>query len=200
MKKVFLTFAFVALMAVGASAQMPSSPVSLYVGGALSLPQSPDDFSETYKTGYHGFAGVGFSFIPKLQVIGKIEYNTFSFDFDNNAIPGLSGGGTQNLLMFGADGRFSLGVPAAPFKPFVFAGAGLANISLSDWEGDDLLLATSLNEAMESQTEMYFNLGAGAEFKMGPMMSFFAQARYVSVQTEGDAASFIPVSVGLKFF
>ena len=150
MKKVFLTFAFVALMAVGASAQMPSSPVSLYVGGALSLPQSPDNFSDTYKTGYHGFAGIGYSFVPKLQVIGKIEYNTFSFDFDNSGFSGLSDGGTQNLLMFGADGRFSLGVPAAPFKPFVFAGGGLASVSVSDFEGSDMVLATSIPEWIES--------------------------------------------------
>lgn len=199
MKKVLLTVALVFALAAAVSAQVPS-PFSFYVGGAVSVPQSPDGFKETYKTGYHGFAGVGYSFVPKMQLVGKIEYNTFAFDWDNSGWPGLDDGGSQKLLMFGADARFSFGVPAAPFKPFLFGGGGFANVKTDEFSGTDMVLATSVNSSLEDQTKAYFNVGAGADFKMGPAMSFFAQVRYVSVATEGDAATFIPLSLGLKFF
>ena len=139
---------------------------------------------------------------PNFQVIGKIEYNTFSFDFDNTSwATGLTDGGNEKLLMFGADGRFSLGAPAVPFKPFIFGGGGLAHITMSEFEGTDLSLVTSANELSDiSENKFYFNIGAGAEFKAGPAFSFFAQARYVSVATEGESAAFIPISLGLKFF
>ncbi len=200
MKRFLLAVSLVFVVAAAVSAQVPSSPFSLYVGGAVSMPQSPDGFKETYKTGYHGFAGVGYSFVPKMQLVGKIEYNTFSFDWDNTEYPGLDDGGNQKILMFGADARFSFGVPAAPFKPFLFGGGGFANIKTDEFSGTDLVLATAVNSSLEDQTKAYFNVGAGADFKMGPAMSFFAQVRYVSVATEGDAATFIPLSLGLKFF
>lgn len=200
MKRVLLAIALVFALTAAVSAQVPSSPFSLYVGGAVSMPQSPDGFKETYKTGYHGFAGVGFSFMPKMQLVGKVEYNTFSYDWDNNEWAGLSDGGSESMLMFGADARLSIGVPAAPFKPFLFGGGGFAHMKTEEFSGTDLLLATSVNSTIEDQTKPYFNVGAGAEFKMGPAMSFFAQARYVSVATEGESASFIPLSLGLKFF
>lgn len=200
MKKSMIALAALLLFAVGAQAQMPSSPFSFYVGGALSLPNAPDAFKNTYKTGFHGFAGVGFSVMPKLQLVAKGELNSFSFDFDQNAMPGISEGGKQNIWMFGGDARFSMGVPAAPFKPFGFAGAGFANVKTTDFGGTDLSLATSLNSSLESMTKMYWNIGLGAEFKSGPAMSLFVQARYVNIATEGDAMQFIPISVGLKFF
>ena len=200
MKKAIITLVAVLVIAVGAQAQMPSSPFSFYVGGALSLPSGPDAFKDAYKNGFHGFAGVGYSFIPKLQFVGKAEINSFSFDFDQYATPGISEGGKQQIWMFGGDARFSMGVPAAPFKPFGFVGAGLASVKTTEFSGSDLTLATSLNSAMESMTKMYWNIGLGMEFKSGPAMSLFVQARYVNIATEGEAVKFIPISLGLKFF
>ena len=67
MKKVLLTVVAVLVMSSLAMAQLPSSPVSFYGGGALSVPSSPSGFSDGWKTGYHGFAGVGFSVAPKMK-------------------------------------------------------------------------------------------------------------------------------------
>ncbi|MEE8578282.1 MAG: outer membrane beta-barrel protein [candidate division Zixibacteria bacterium] len=202
MKKSILTLTIVCVFALCSGADAVPSPFSFYAGGLFSMPSSPDGFKDTYNTGYHGFAGAGYSFMPNFQVVGKLEYNTFSYDWDNNAITGLSDGFSQNSWLFGADGRFSLGVPAAPMKPFFFAGLGMASTKWSEVSGTDVALATSTNTVLDalSSTNMYWNIGAGAEFKAGPTFSLFAQARYVKITSDGDGASYIPISLGLKFF
>ena len=118
MKKAMLMLVALLVVAVGANAQMPSAPFSLYAGGAISLPNSPDAFKDAYKNGFHGFVGLGFNFMPKMQLVGKVEYNQFSFDFEETgfATAGVDGGGKQSLWMFGADARFAAGLPAAPLK------------------------------------------------------------------------------------
>jgi opacity protein-like surface antigen len=200
MKKTMIALVALMLFAVGAQAQMPSSPVSFYVGGALSLPSAPDTFKDSYKNGFHGFAGIGLNAMPMLQFVGKAEFNSFGFNFDSYGSPGLDEGGKQQIWMFGGDARLAPGVPASPFKPFALAGIGMASVKTSDFSGSDLTLATSVNSQLESVTKMYWNIGLGMEFKSGPAMSFFVQGRYVNITTEGDPIKFIPISLGLKFF
>lgn len=201
MKKcIFVVVALFVLTSV-VSAQAPT-PISLYVGGAISIPNGPDEFKDNYKNGYHGFAGLGYKLAPNFQAVGKIELNRFPLDV--GSIPSFVGeditGGNNNMLMFGLDGRYSFGLPAAPLKPFIIGGGGLARLSATSLEGTSDLIA-SLNEYQpDSQTKVYFNVGAGVELKAGPMWQLFAQVRYVSVATDGDPASFIPFSLGLKFF
>lgn len=195
MKKSLLIVACVVILALSASAQVPN-PFSFYAGGALSLPSSPDGFKNGFKTGYHGLVGAGYKMGPGFQLVGKVEYHTFAFDF-----AGLSGldGGDSKMWLFGADGRFSFGLPAAPVKPFAFAGLGIANVKQSDITGS--VLGTSVNLSFPgSQNKLYYNFGGGVELKTGPSFSLFGQVRYVSIATEGSNTAFVPVTVGLKFF
>ena len=201
MKKVLLTAVMLFVMTGVVSAQVPS-PFSFYAGGAVSIPNSPDAFADLYKTGFHGSVGVGFNVMPGLQTIGKIEYHRFQLDWDaNEMMVGEDiGGGHNNMWMFGADLRYSIPLPQPAFKPYAIGGVGLARISNTQFEGTSSLVA-SLNEFMpEVQNKVYFNIGAGIEIPTGPKMSFFGQVRYVSIATEGDAATFIPITLGLKFF
>jgi len=198
MKKSILTAVCIIVFALSVSAQAPA-PFSLYAGGALSLPNAPDGFKDTFKTGYHGLVGLGYKMGPGFQLVGKVEYHKFSYDFGYVGISGVDGGDSK-LWMFGGDGRFAFGLPAAPIKPFAFAGAGIANIKQSDF-GGNLTLASSITPSFpESQNKAYYNLGAGVEFKAGPSFNLFVQGRYVSIATEGDNTTFIPITVGLKFF
>jgi hypothetical protein len=52
----------------------------------------------------------------------------------------------------------------------------------------------------EKQNKLYYNIGAGVELGGGPAFAFFAQVRYVSIATSGNATAFVPITVGLKFF
>jgi opacity protein-like surface antigen len=201
MKKLLLALIILVAFAATTSAQVPT-PFSLYAGGLISLPQSPSSFKDAYKNGWHGMAGFGWKLAPKFQAVAKIELHSFGVDYEAQNLattyPNLVGG-TNRMLMFGLDGRFSLGVPVAPIKPFILGGGGMAHVSQTEFAGDPL--ATSLNSLMPSaQNKMYWNIGAGFELKGTPLMGLFAQIRYVSVQTEGEASSFIPITLGFKFF
>ncbi len=196
MKKLLFTTLFVLVFALGAMAQIPS-PFSFYAGGALSLPNNPDGFKDTHKTGFHGMVGMGYKVGPGFQMVGKAEYHKFPFNFEG--LDGVSGG-SANMWLFGADGRFALGLPAAPVKPFVFAGAGLASVKQSDFTGNISLVSSLSVPLSEDQNKMYYNVGAGVEFKSGPGFSFFAQARYVNVATDVEHTVFIPITFGIKFF
>lgn len=200
MKKILAILAILLTFGAVASAQIPSSPVSLYVGGALSIPTAPESFSTSFKNGYHGSLGLGFDVNPAFELIGKVEYHTFNFDFDQADMTDYSGG-TNKMWMFGADVKFNPSLPAMPVKPYILGGAGVANIKQSEFEGPASLSLSVLNAFIsEDQTEFYWNAGAGFTLLSSPAFSLFAQARYVSIATEGEASSFIPVTIGLKFF
>ncbi len=200
MKKLFWSLIILLTLTASAFAQAPKpTPFSLYAGGAVTMPNSPDGFSENYNTGYHFFGGVGMKMMAMMQLIGKAEYTNLSFDFGDET--GVEGGNAA-IWMFGADSRFSFGAPAVPFKPFLFGGAGMANIKTSEFSGSDDVLVTAYNDEAGdvSMSDFYWNVGAGFEFKTSPMMSFFVQGRFVSIATEGDPTVMIPFSLGLKFF
>ncbi len=188
MKKLLIACAVVFMLCAAVSAQTPASPVSIYAGGGLSMPMAPDLFKDYWKMGFNGMLGVGYGVTPAMQIVAKGEYHMFPLD-----VAGVEGGDIS-MLMFGADARFAVGLPAAPIKPFFLVGVGMAKLSASD------VTRGTLHASFPDETDFYFNAGAGVEFKAGPKMSLFAQARYVDVMAEGDAIAFVPITVGLKFF
>ena len=197
MKKTLLTIVALFIFSSLAMAQIPSSPISFYGGGALSVPSAPSGFSDGWKTGYHGFAGVGFSVAPKMKIVGKVEYHSFASDFGLTNLDG----GAMKVLMFGPEAQLSLGAPMVPIKPFLSAGVGMASVSFADFTGTDPLVA-ALNTANSgaSSTNFFYSIGGGLEFSVGPTASLFVQARYASISGDGGSTSFLPISVGLKIF
>jgi len=199
MKKLMMILAILVAFCASASAQVPSSPVSFYAGGALSIPSGPDSFKETFKNGYHGMLGVGFDLNPMFEIVGKLEYHTFQFDFTD--VMSEYSGGTNKMWMYGADVKLSPSLPALPIKPYALVGVGMASISQSEFSGPTSLSLSILNSAIgESQTKMYWNLGVGMNLMSTPVFSLFAQARYVNIATDGESSQFIPITIGAKFF
>ncbi len=197
MKKLFLTAVLTLACVAVASAQVPV-PISLYAGGLMSFPNSPDQFKDSYKNGFHGMIGIGYKAMPVAQVVGKAEYHRFGYDFAQ--IDGVSNG-AQSVWLYGADLRVGLNLPASPIKPYILGGGGVAHVSFSQFEGTNLSLTTALNDALPAaQNKFYFNFGGGFEFKLAPMTSLFAQVRYVSIATDVEKTSFVPLTLGLKFF
>ncbi|HWR81994.1 MAG TPA: outer membrane beta-barrel protein [Candidatus Deferrimicrobium sp.] len=196
MKTALVIGACLMAFALGASAQVPT-PFSFYAGGALSLPNAPEGFKESFNSGYHGLVGIGYKLGPGFQLVGKAEYHKFSSDL--SGFPGVDGG-DANVWLFGGDGRLALGLPVAPIKPFGLLGFGLATIDQSDFSGPVTLIAAIPESYPDKQSKLYYNFGAGVEFKFGPAVNLFVQGRYVSVSSEGGSTGFVPVTVGLKFF
>ncbi len=186
MKKFTIILAVLVLGVVGsASAQIPAKPFTIYGAAGLSSPMSPDIFKDGWKMGFHADAQLGFSTIPKGEFLLNLGYHTFGADF--GALSGFDGG-TFSTILAGGDFKLNLGVPMAPVKPFIFAGLGIAVVSMSD-------LTTPLGTAtFESSNDFYFEIGGGVEFTQ-----FFIRAKYVSIATEGESTAFVPISLGLKF-
>jgi opacity protein-like surface antigen len=205
MRKFALTVIVLAIFAISANAQV-SKPFSLYLGGGVTLPNSPDYFKEGYKMGFHGTGGVGLKLIPLIEVVGKVEYHSFSLDDEEFLGEGAEdvdiSGGTLTAILYGADARLALNVPGSPMKPFVLAGAGFASLSTSSLKIDD----EEWGKPFESKTKFYFNVGAGLEIG-----SLFIQGRYVSISSEEPseeavklgaekkAIVSIPITLGIKF-
>ena len=193
-KKSILILGLVTCLAAAAFAQTPPSPFSIYAGGLMSMPNSPDGFKDSYKNGFHGFVGLGLKMVPAVQFVGKVEYHSFKFDYDNTTLPTVSGG-TQGIWMYGADARFAIGVPSSPIKPFVLAGGGLARLTSADFSGTGPFPITP-----DDQSKFYYNVGAGVQMRFLPAVDLFAQVRYVSIATDGEKTTMVPISVGVKIF
>jgi hypothetical protein len=206
MKKVLMIVTILMVFAVGASAQLPSKPFNIYIGGSIAMPSSPDGFKDGYNMGFFGNAGVGFNINPMFQAIAKVEYNYFKMDADEFVAsnPLITAGteitgGALKALMFGADVRFSPPIPAAPLKPFAFVGLGMARLSSSAVESPIDIPGVELGEPFESTSKMYMNAGLGVDIQ-----SFFVHIRYLRVGSPyeapyDDALVSIPVTIGMKF-
>ena len=198
MKKLLILTVILAFVALSANAQI-SKPFNIYAGAGLSLPMGPDAIKDTYKTGIQGLGGVGFSMGPKFQLVGNIGYNSFAMDWEqleqtlSLSLTDMSGG---SLIAFtiGVDGKFDLGLPAAPMTPFLVGGAGLAMLSISDVSDGTFSVPVSYDA-----TKVYFEFGAGVEFKAGPAFNMFLMGKYVNIATEGESLSYVPVTLGVKF-
>lgn len=198
MKKVLVTLFVLAMFAATASAQVPAKPFKIYVGGGLTLPTG--DFGEGYKSGFHGTARIGFTAMPKVEIRFGMDYHLNSAkDELLDALAFLfsattAEGATTQVLMFGADVKLNLGVPAAPVKPYGIAGLGIASIGLSDLELDGVALPA------DSESKFYLEFGGGAEFN-----KFFLQGKMTIVPSffelgaESSALSFMSLTGGLYF-
>ncbi|MFH1686567.1 MAG: outer membrane beta-barrel protein [bacterium] len=197
MKRFLIYAAIAVLVASSASAQSMTKPLSLYLKGGVSLPQS--DFETGFKMGYHGSAAVGLKFLQAVEAVACISYHSFSPDFPEDSD---ADGGRFTALLYGGEGKLNLGAPMA--NPFIVAGAGLARIQVTETEyGAAGNQATAPSQSM---TRSYFTFGAGLEFER-----LFVEARYIKILDDIDMKNistdvdeentivFIPVSVGLKF-
>ncbi len=181
------------------SAQVPGKPFTLYLDAGLNSVSAPDTFKDLHKLGYHFEGGLGFKVFPFVQVVGKVGLNTIAKDW--NLTPILSdalSGGNIKIMTFGLDARAAIGAPLAPIKPFAFIGGGYAKLTEDDITITTGVLGDYNISAMDDQTKFYYNIGAGLEFGGGPF-SFFLQARYTSIATDGESIKYIPVSLGIKF-
>ena len=99
-------------------------------------------------------------------------------------------------MTFGLDIRFAPSLPAAPLKPNLFVGLGMASMSAKEIE----VPVIGTIEPYPDKTKMYLNFGAGLDFA-----NFFIQARYLRISspsedgTNDDPLVSIPITIGFKF-
>ncbi len=232
MRKLILVGVLLLAFAVTGSAE-GVKPV-FYAGGGISLPVGPSEFDDLaaigikigikdmYKSGVNFGGGVGFQVSPMFELVGRVDYNSFSFDEEGFSdalvkeferllpVTGLSldanvEGGTLKLLEFMGDVKFLIpvGGEATAFQPFLLGGIGITNaeISESEWtmSVSFMGLDTTFTELIpsESETKFAFNFGAGFDWMVSPTVGIFVEGRYAQVALSGDPIGYLPIRGGL---
>ena len=232
MRKLILVGVLLLAFAVTGSAE-GVKPV-FYAGGGISLPMKPSaidayapfeiGFNDMYNSGMNFGGGVGFQINPKFEVVGRVSYNSFSFDeagFSQSVIDeferlsGISGlftfttdveGGKLELLEFMADVKFSIpiGGEAEVFKLFLLGGVGMTNYKRAASEMEVTvslppIIDTTFTERDDGQTEtkLAFNLGAGFDWMVSSTVGIFADVRYAQMAVTGDPTGYLPIRGGL---
>lgn len=153
------------------------SGVQFGVGGGLAMPMG--NLGDFTGTGFdvHGMLGFNPAALPfGLRV--DVGYNQFGFkdEFGDGNFKIISG--TANAL---------LKIPATSISPYVIGGLGIFNAK-----------ADAPDVENESETKFGFQLGGGLQFNLSGMATHL-EAKYVNVMTEGESASYIPITFGIMF-
>ena len=195
MKKIILS-AFILLIMVGSvSAQASVKPFTIYGSAGLTFSNSPEIFQDFHKLGYNLYGGLGFKFLPLIQIVPKVEYQQIKKDWDFFTDSPINGG-EISLWMFGVDARLTAGAPLMPIKPFLTAGIGWSKVNQADINVGSVII--TIPTVVDEGTKFYYNIGGGIDFGSGPF-SFFVQGRYINIKQDGENLVLVPINVGIKF-
>jgi hypothetical protein len=150
------------------------------------------DANKLWNMGFHGMGGVGFQVAPALEFVPKIEFHIMPLD--KMGVSDLSGG-TMHVVMIGGDMMVAPELSASSVRPLFLFGLGMGTVSASDlvYQGQTAI-------TFQSETKIYYNVGAGLQFETSLRTSMFVAVKFVSVQTEGSAITFVPITMGVSFF
>ncbi len=154
------------------------------LGGGIANPLGT--FNDATKLGWMGLAAV--SFVPTGSPVGfQIDGQYHQYPFD-----GFSGHerfliGTGNVVY-----KFKTSEESR-FRPYLIAGGGVYN-----FKGTGSSTVGGNFSTTGSTTKFGVNGGAGFDFKAGSA-GLFVEGRFHDVFTSGKDATFIPITVGIRF-
>ncbi len=194
MKKYSLCLIILLLSSGTVLGQGSPKPFNLYLQGGASVPQ--DDFKDMYNYGYHLGGGLGFSLIPRVELVGRGSYHKFSLEslervVENQGSISVSGG-DLTMIMYGAELKLNLGVLTT--NPYVLGGYGWAKFDFEDVTTN--IFGIEETYIIQSHTENYMVIGGGLEFTRT-----FIEGRYYTFMediVEKTNTRLITVSLGLK--
>ena len=161
----------------GAIAATPAAAQARgYVGFGAGVAVPTGDFKNCCKTGFLGqvVAGItGASGVLGGRVDGMYIRNNVK----------SPGSGHATHLGVNLDVVWTPGKRPASVHPYLLGGIGFFNSEFGNFD----------------ETKFAFNAGAGLQVHMGAQMSFFGEARYLSVQTTGGSTNMIPIAIGLRW-
>ena len=183
MNRVLQSVIAAAVVSVASVATVAAQGVHFGLGGGLIMPLS--DYKNVDNVGWHALGKLDIA-IPMSPVgirVDGVFGQTKHKDIGGSPVDGKTQliGGLVNLV-------YKIPVPAPVVKPYLLGGGGVYNLKIT-------VPSASVDT---SETKFTWDLGVGATFGAGPA-SFFAEARYVSIQESGGSTKFIPVTVGVSF-
>jgi opacity protein-like surface antigen len=173
--------------ALALSATAAQAQVNVGVGGGIAIPTGAfgDANKGAAKTGWHGLANVGYDLPSGLGVRGDFYYGQHN-------IKGLPSGVSAKWKIAGGLGNvlYSFKSPGT-VHPYILGSVGFMNLKATASSGGV--------SGSASETKITFGGGAGIKFKAGSDASIFVEGRYLTINTSGDNANFIPITVGVSF-
>ena len=184
MKRVLRACALIAAIAAPAmlSAQTTDQPVSFGVSGGLSLPMG--DLGDVAKSGFNITGHVHFTpaSLTSVRLRGDVAYDRWDVDgFD----------ASTRSIAFAANAVYDFPAQSTSIvRPYVLGGLGLFSLKTSATSG------AFTNRS--GDTNLGLQVGGGLTFQLSGF-STFAEAKLVSVFTDGQSTRYIPVTFGVRF-
>ena len=216
--KIFLALTLIAALTVPAFGQRTPGSISIGGFGGLTMPQSPKDFKDNFKSsiGYGGEfkynIGEKTSFVAGFSIL-PFKFNEDEFakmleqELDETGVSvNINGGGvninaiTANLLLYLTQPEASTG-----FYATVGGGYYMHKIKNPDkveltYQGETIDITDEFtgNEPAD-ENKFGVNGGVGLEIAMGPSLALFAEGKYHLIFTEDEKTGLITVMGGLRF-
>jgi opacity protein-like surface antigen len=159
------------LVAVSATADAQSR-----FGATAGIALPTGDFGDGADLGFH--AGAQYQ-MPLGEKLGL----RFNADFGRYGLQDIDG----NVTLLGGVANLVYNINTGTgLMPYVFGGLGYYNtkVEVGGFSADE--------------SDLAFNVGAGYTFKLGNL-NMFTEVRYLSIQTDGDALTTLPIVIGIRF-
>lgn len=193
-KKVFLSSIILAFLTSSVLAQ-GRMPFSVYVGGGITIPASPDAFVDIYNTGPHFVGAIGIPVTTGFQILPKVESCSLPLYKDISSEGIYYSGGNFHITMYGIAITLSPDTPTTSTRLRALCGCGIASMEFSD-----MIVNGHRFSGVSIESEFYFEFGGGIEFKLVSDIALFAQFEYVKIMTADETTDIAPLTVGLKFW
>ena len=172
----------------------------LYIGGGLSFPMSPEEFSDYWSMGFNAGGGVGYRFGPNFSGNAYFSYNSFSLDEDE-FLGGTSSevdisGGTVSIILVTANLKALLIADPRQVTPYLLAGLGLFSLSVSDVTISYMGYEYS-GDTSDSESAFGIVFGGGVDIPVSPTIKVFLEVGYAIGFTEEESTGYLPVKGGL---
>ncbi len=177
MKKITTGLVALAAVALAGSAQaqaLPVSPFSVEVRGGLAFPTG--DLDDIADSGITVGANGTYMFTPMLGLYAGFTYNAFGLPEEADD---LEIEGSVNTYGLDAGLKAMFATPTLPVTPFLKGGLVYHKIEV---EIED----TDLDDELESDSGLGFEVGAGVMVPLGPRLSFTPAVSYTSFKPEFD--------------
>jgi len=180
-----------------ASAQIPQTPSlkpKVYIGAGFSALTGPSSFTNNFGASLSFMGAISLPLAGGFEPVAKFHYHDYSLANAATQL-GFTDPNTR-FIMFGVDGKYSLGPPLVPVKLYLLGGGGILNL-----KQDAYSIGTApaiLNFPAISSSNFYFNIGAGVDLKLGPAFALFAEAKYTTASNDEGSIGFFPVLAGIR--
>lgn len=180
MKNTFFSLVAAAglIAAAAPNAQAQSyNPFQIGASGGIAFPTG--DLGNATNTGYNIALVLGYKpALMPISVRAEAAYNQFGLQ---------GGGGNINIPSFTGNLAYELPLGMS-FTPYAIGGVGLYRPS-ADLGGGNT----------GTENDFGWNIGGGVKIPLSSSFETFIEARYNSVNSNGNTFSFIPVTVGVVF-